>query len=354
MKRRTGSDAAIAAAAVCLIVVFIALRQSLTASQYSVPSTYDTGPDGYAALYEFLAREDLHVQRLEEPLSALSSYRGALVIAGAGDAVPVTAGPPLHALETWVRGGGTLLLLGRLPPALRAEFGLPGQLPLNARNARSGCGIATVFLLQAPFHFGMPIRCDRRARALAAAAGRAVVTAYRHGSGTLIHGATAALFDNAHLAHRDNAAFAYAVLAHSPVSFDEYGFGYSRTRSFWQVLPNSLRFGVVIAAFALALAIAGAALPSAPPKPGGSAEDRTSSEYIRSLATMLRRGGARRATVRRLARAVEDVLASHGGDSHTQKLIEQARTLQTVAAPTQADLLAAGRLFASVRKDNSW
>ncbi|HZZ66233.1 MAG TPA: DUF4350 domain-containing protein [Candidatus Baltobacteraceae bacterium] len=353
MKRRSRSDAVVAAAAVAVLMVLVVLRESLTSSLYSVPSTYDTGPRGYAALYELLARERLRVQRFEEPLSQLISYRGTLVIAGPDDDVPlINSGPQDHTLETWVRSGGTLVLLGNLPRAVRVQFGLPAQSSLRERAARSGCGIAGHFVLEAPFRFGAPLRCDREAQTLAAAAGRSVVTAYRRGNGLLIHSATAQLFDNAHLARAGNAAFAYAVLARSSVSFDEYGFGYSRTRSFWQVLPTTLRVAVIIAAFALVTAIAGALLPSAPPKAGGGTAERNSGEYMRSLAAMLRRGGARRATVRRLGRAVEELLAARGaGDPHIRERIEQARALQTLAAPTQADLLAVGKLFASVRKE---
>lgn len=350
--KRMRTDAVPAGLAVCLLAGLILLRAALNPGQHSVPSTYDTGPQGYAALYEFLSREHVDVRRFEEPAAQLFSYRGTLVMAGPDDRIPFTdVGPGRRTLETWVRSGGTLVLLGGMPRALRKQFSLSGQMPLNARAAQSGCGIAAHFILKAPFAFGMPAGCTRETTTLASVARTGVVVAYRHGSGMLIYGATAQLFDNAHLARADNAAFAYAVLARSPVSFDEYVFGYSRSRTFWQVLPNSLRIAVVIAALALTTAIAGAALPAAPPKPVSSSAERGSAEYIHSLAAMLQRGGARRATVRRLARAAEERLTLHGAGPQRASLLEQARALQALAAPGQADLLAAGRLFASVRKD---
>jgi hypothetical protein len=182
------------------------------------------------------------------------------------------------------------------------------------------------------------------------------VLAYRRGRGRIVIGATPEVFGNRQLAQHDNAALAFAIFAAAaPVAFDERIYGYESGHTFWQVLPWGMRIAIILACLVIALAILGANLPFAPPaaleKPG----ERDSGEYIASLARMLQRGGAVRETIARLMRHAQTVLAPRErGDERAHMLLEQFQSLATHPHPGPRELLAAGRLFATVRKEYEW
>jgi hypothetical protein len=116
-----------------------------------------------------------------------------------------------------------------------------------------------------------------------------------------------------------------------------------------------MRVAVVLACIALLIGIAGANLPFAPPQLPPPADERDSSEYIASLAQMLQRGGAQRAIVQRLCAFVQAAVGPRAqSDDEARDLLERARVLQSLSGPGNEDVIAAGRLFARVRKDYRW
>lgn len=361
MSRKRVADIVLACIALALVIVFAVLRSMQPQAQYSQPSTYDTGGNGYAALFDLLARERVPVRRFQEPLGQFRQHGGALVLAG-DDAVSAaaTSANALDALDKWVRGGGTLFVLGATSQTERRALGMPNfaQMP-KALVANAGCGLPKPhrsLRAGAEFTAGFARGCTVQRVTLLRAANKAVMIAYRHGKGRVITSVTAAIFGNAQLVQHDNAALAYAVFAvAAPVAFDERIYGYATGRTFWQVLPWGMRIAVVLACIAIVLAIAGANLPFAPPASREPPGERDSGAYIASLARMLRRGGAAREMIVRLQRHADAVLASRAGsDDRAHALREQLQRLASHSHPGPRELLAAGRIFATVQKEYEW
>ena len=350
---RSVGDFIVIGAALALLAILATLRASLTGS-YSIPSTYDTGVSGYAALYSMLAREGVAVDRFEQPLSELFARHGALVVAGDGAADTLAPQPSQsHALDAWVRGGGTLVLLG----SARSEtLNLPRLIDLQAPLARGSCALAGSsrrMLVAGEFTSGMPLRCNRKAKAILQVGRRAVAEVYGRGHGSVIFVTTPSILDNSHLALRDNAAFGYALLSGiGGIAFEERIYGHAAGNSFWEVLPAPMRIAIILSCAAVLLAIVGANLPFAPPHEARAVGERDSSEYIASLSRMLERGGAQREVVRRLCAQVLSIATPlAAGDRDMLTLADEARRLQALLHPRVEDVIAAGRLFARVQKE---
>lgn len=357
MSRSRAVDIAAALIAIALLSVLVSMRASLERANTTVPSTYDTGARGYAAVYALLGRERAPVERFEDPVSHVSDRRGVFVIAGDYQMLAVApSAKQRHLLDGWVRGGGKLELFGLVPFWMRGDFGLPQQARMSAQVARAGCGLAVPsWRVAGLFTGGLDGACRRDRVTLLAAAGRAVVIAYRRGKGLVLYSPTATILDNEHLAQLDNARFAYAIFGDGPVLFEEHGYGHVRARSFWQVLPVPMRVAVVVAVAALLLAVAGANLPFATPQPAGDTDKRDSGEYIDSLARMLQRGVAQRALIQRFCAAIETALTPRAqSDDRARDLLDRAHALQSLSGPRAEDVLAASRLFSQVQKEYRW
>ena len=109
------------------IVILIALLGLLvlvaTGSLSEAPSThssYDTGPNGYRALYDVLQRESIPVTRLEEPLGLMDRNVRVLVLTS-----PYVDPSDQRRLQIFLRGGGTVLAFGTI-------FGLPHSPRVHA------------------------------------------------------------------------------------------------------------------------------------------------------------------------------------------------------------------------------
>jgi hypothetical protein len=351
-------DLIIVIAALLLLVALSQLRASQNAGAASVPSTYDTGTSGYAALYDLLAREGMRVERFELPLGELTHNRSTLVIAGDGalsQAAPSRSA--LRALDGWVRGGGHLVLLDAAPPTVaRDQLQLPAGRTIAARRgAVSGCAFAPELrgaAVAGTFTTVYSRECTPRRATVLHTGDAAAGMTYRHGSGRITIISTAGIFDNMHIAQKANARVAYGLFGPGTVLFDERVHGYAAGRSFWQVLPLPVRVALGIALAATLLAIAGANLPFAPPYEIHAAQERDSGAYIDSLARMLERGGAAHEALARIAARCEPVLGPRAaGDERARMLLRELRTLQSTPRPTPHDVLQAGRIFNRVQKD---
>jgi hypothetical protein len=136
------------------------------------------------------------------------------------------------------------------------------------------------------------------------------------------------------------------------VRFDERVYGYAAGKSFWDVLPAPVRVAIVIAAGTLLLGIIGANLPFAAPYAPEAPDERDSGAYIASLARMLQRGGAAAEAIARIRGRCEHALSSRAaGDERARMLLRELRTLEATPRPGSHEVLAAGRIFARVRKD---
>lgn len=358
MPRKRLSDVAVVAVALVLVALLGALRASQNAAATSVPSTHDTGAAGYAALYDFLSRERVAVERFEFPVAELRSARGTLVLAGNGaldSAAP--AKDSLQVLDEWVRRGGRLVVLdGGISASARRILGLPKRRDfLKRTGATAGCGLVPALRgapLAGSFAGGYAAGCSKNSAALVLSGDAAPGVLLARGRGSIALFATPGVFDNLALAQRNNARLAYAVFDDGPVRFDERIYGYAAGRTFWEVVPWAMRAAAAIAIAAVVLAVAGANLPFAPPYAADPPDERDSSAYVDSLASMLARGGASREAVKRIAERCAQVLQPRaGGDERARMLLRELRTLEATPRPGTDDLLAAGRIFARVRKD---
>ncbi len=361
MPRKRLLDTVLASAALGVIVLFAVLRTMRPEAQYSEPSTYDTGGNGYAALFDLLAREGVAVRRFQEPIGEFHQRGGSLVLAG--DGALSAALPSTNAtdqIDTWVRAGGTLFVLDATAQNDRRALGLPKSVVFReTKLAISGCGLRNLgrtLRAGGVFMSGFPLSCTRDRTTLLRASNRAVVVTYRRGKGRVVVAATPVIFGNRELGQHDNAALAYALFAAAaPVAFDERIYGYETGHTFWQVLPRGMRIAIVLACIAIALAVIGSNLPFAPPAALEPPAERDSSAYIASLARMLQRGGAAKEIVARLERQAQSVLAPRApGDERAHTLLDQFQTLATHPHPGPREVLAAGRLFATVRKEYEW
>jgi len=357
MPRKRVADLAIVIAALVLLVVVAFLRESQQSQQISVPSTYDTGANGYAALYDLLAHEGVRVQRLELPLGQFSSKSGTLVFAGSRALASAAASKAtLTFLDRWVRAGGTLAILDdALDAAGRRSLGLPQSHRIK-RQTQALTGCAFVRGLQGASISGVFTEayaraCGKDRKTLFSAGSAAAGMAFKRGRGTVVLVAGSSPFDNLHIAQRANARVAFALFGGGTVIFDERVHGYAAGRTFWQVLPAPMHAAIWLAIAVALLAIAGANLPFAPPYRTDAPEERDSGAYIASLAQMLQRGGAAREAILRISRRCAQVLAARPGDELARMLLRELRSLEAIPRPSTQDVLHAGQIFARVRKE---
>ena len=123
------------------------------------------------------------------------------------------------------------------------------------------------------------------------------------------------------------------------VAFDERPYGYDRTRSLWSVLPAPVHVAFWVAVLAVLLALIDANVRFAPAIARDPPADRDSSDYLRSMAALLRRGHAGRSSIERFARAYPN----------SPDLAE----LAAITRPSNAQVLRAAAFYAALRKDHA-
>jgi hypothetical protein len=366
-----------------VLIVFIALaRQAeLAKIKPSYFSSYDTGRNGYRALYEVLYREGVPVRRFERDLGLLDRDTGTLVIATSN--LEASFSPLTHQayssidqndivrLRNFVRGGGRLVTLDTDYGGLDdAKLGFPAShevttteraypvapVSMNAGVTRVDATIDNVF----------PFAVPKAAPLLATDAGLVAIS-YPIGKGEVIAITAPDILSNAHLAQADNARFAYDLLGgHGVVAFDERLHGYAQDKSFWSALPAPVHLAFWIVVGIVLLALIGANVRFAPPVPIDPPGDRDSSAYLGSMGSLLRRARAARGAVRAFAddafrRArrryglpssadVADIVARVDREE-TRRAIANLDRLRAIDRPDEAALLRAAVLSARLRKD---
>lgn len=270
-------------AVIAVMAVLVALAVASAPAPPSTYSTYDTGRNGYRALFEVLRREGIPVTRLETPLGQLDP--GTRVFA-------VT--PPLPAFGT------------KLP----IRYDAADRARIERFLARGGTVLA----------FGA-IDGMHRAKGL--------------------HVLDAAAYTNAALARDPRKALQiYRLVAgRGPVAFDERVHGYDRTRSLWSVLPGPVRAACWLAVLAVLIALVDANVRFVPPVEIEPAIDRDSSDYIRSMARLLRRARAGGAAIARFA--------------HAYPQDAELRALAALTRPGEAAVLRAATIYSHRRKDRT-
>jgi Domain of unknown function (DUF4350) len=266
----------------------------------SVYSTYDSGPNGYRALYEVLRGAGVPVRRYERVLGVLDPSVRTLIVTGYEED---PSAKPLDEhdaalLKQFVENGGRLVAIDAQfagPQDIAPGVGTTVAAPLRndaivlARDQYTA-GVARV---HGTIQWVFPFKEPRGIPLLATVHGMSAVL-YRVGRGDVIAISAPALLGNAQLRNADNLRFAYnAIAGHGDVAFDEYVHGYDDTLSLWGALPNPVRAAVWVVIAIVLLALIGANVPFAPPYLPTPPDERDSSDYITAIAELMRRSRAR-------------------------------------------------------------
>lgn len=351
------------AAIVLAIVVVLSLAQPQEAPP-STYSSYDTGPNGYRALYEVMRREGVSAGRFERALGTLRSFAGTLVLSPGeaqlvdGQLTGVVDSNDAARLKQLVQGGANLVMLGEGPFFPRRVLELPTTAPIPvASTAQAANNALTIGVTQvtASFSSAFTWSAKRRVERLLVAHGRPVAIAYRIGRGNVIAIAAPGVFSNDVLARAQNARFAYDVLsARGPLLFDESVHGYASGASMWDVLPTSVRDATWIMLCALALAVFGALFRSAPPITLAPPRLRDSSAYIASMAALLRRAHAGSAAIDRFAWEAQRLARLRPSAARRPEVaasLEQLEVMRRDPHPDNPELLDAANIVLHVRKE---
>ncbi len=284
----------------------------------SVYSTYDTGPNGYRALYEVLSAARVPVRRFQRELPLLDPSVRTLVITGYEEdpsAKPLDERDAAW-LRDFVRKGGRLVAIDAefagpqdvapgVGTTLRNGSAVPfdGVYPERSRGAQGRLDEDAIPLADNAFTAGVTrlrgtigwIFPFQEPRVPLLANDKGVVAAfYRVGRGKVVAVTAPALFGNAQLRNADNLRFAYnAIAGYGDAAFDEYVHGYSDGTTMWQVLPASVHAAVWIVVALILIALVGANVPFAPPYLPSGPDERDSSDYIAALAELMRRSRRR-------------------------------------------------------------
>ncbi len=266
----------------------------------SVYSTYDTGPNGYRALYEVLRAARVPARRFERDLPTLDSSIKTLIVTGYENdpsAKPLDEHDAAF-LRRFVRNGGRFVAIDSVfagpqdfTPGVgstlqTASRGTAIALAGNAYTA----GVASA---GGPIYSVFPFKEPRGVPLLANDEGIVAVW-YRLGRGEVIAVTAPAIFGNAQLRNADNLRFAYNVIAgHGDAAFDEYVHGHDNGLTTWAALPASVRAAVWIVVAIVAIALIGGNVPFAPPFLPDAPDERDSSHYIAAMAELMRRSRVR-------------------------------------------------------------
>jgi hypothetical protein len=284
-----------------LLIALLAYERSTIEKQRhaSVYSTYDTGRNGYRALYEVLRAAGLPVRRFERDLATLDPSVKTLIVTGYEDdpsAKPLDEHDASQ-LRSFVQNGGRLVAIDTefagkddvtpgVGTTVRAGSNNAIALARNAYTAgvaRVSGSIGWIFPFKEPR--GIPLLANDRGM---------VAVAYRLGRGEVIAITAPALFGNAQLRNADNLRFAYnAIAGHGEAAFDEYVHGYNNGLTMWAALPGPVHAAVWIVLALGVIALIGANVPFAPPYLPDAPDERDSSDYITAIAELMRRSRRR-------------------------------------------------------------
>ena len=361
-------------------------REVARAPRYDTFSSYDTHAGGYRAWYELMAREGARVERFERRPAFLDDSVGTLIAApnqteflmrsqNTGDTTGAPQAIDFENLRAWVKRGGRLVWVtdGSWDSGLGVAYvGEKGPVHDEAVSVAASPLTAGVSSVSGSSKLRIAFGESASGLPLVADGGGSVVAAYKLGKGAIIVVTDQSLFTNSRIANADNARLAFA-LAHAStgsVAFDEYVHGYAAGSSWWTILPAPVRIASVIVLCGLLLLLAGVTLRFGPiARPPENAE-RTSAEYLSSVAALLARGHAARKAVRDLVTTtLHDVAHGVGlseqaslstlaarlrfgedGARRADELVELDR-LGGLDRPSDKDLVRAALLSASLRKE---
>lgn len=384
-------------------------NQRRQAATYDSFSSFDYQHGGYRAWLEMLRDEGIRVARYQRRPAYLSDSVTTLVVANNvfdaelrqefGQPSGIYTDADMLALEKWVKGGGRLVWLvdeatslapssakGSLRSALDRASDDPLRLPIVKNVGREND--SALAIAPSPFTEGVravsgntglrvPFDTDFALSPVVADRAGTVVGWYPLGKGSVIVVTDETLFENGRLGKADNARLAYNLATYDvrpgqTVAFEEWSHGYQAGDTWWAILPQPFRVAFGIAGAALLLLLFGATWRFGPAVPLPENNERTSFEYLTSMAGLLERGGAARKAVRDLAHlalhaaarsvglpdeATASAIASRlRGSDAGERRADDVMTLERLAGyenPTSTELVQAARLALSLRKEFS-
>ena len=349
------------------LVLFIAalVASALTADSSGgiarSASVYDTGPGGTAALRKYFeAMGALTTTVQGDTFAADPAQVGVLFMLGPSEAFTQL---DAIAVRSFVAGGGTAVLatdVGVFEGALLDTFDVhvagvlgPGQYPVG------GIVFADPPARTIALDRGVSLSFGAGRVPLVSASGRTIVALAREGSGSLVVVGSVAPFLTAELGEADNGRFALAlaapaIAARRAVAFDEYHHGVHPTTDVLVLLTRTwpgraLMFAGV--AFFLYLVASGRRLgPAIPldPRP-----PRSSLEYIRGFAGLVRRSGHGEIARRRFRRELRTALARELGLDPEMPLDEVVAEIATTDRERAAQVRVLDEALARPLRDDA-
>lgn len=297
----------------------------LTASDSSTAgrtaSVFDEGPGGASALRKFVEAMGASTLTLQGDSFTIEAQRtGVVFVIGPSETITTL---DVVAVRRFISDGGTVVLAtdaGILDRALLDAFDIRVAGPLGPGEYRIG----GVLFSDPP---ARSISIDRGIRfdlgpgrvPLATADGDPIVALAREGSGSLIVVGSVTPFLNGRLGDAENGRFALALAAPAlargrAVAFDEYHHGVHPTSDIFVLLvrtwPGRALIFSAVAGFLYLLA---SGRPLGPPIPLDARPPRSSLDYIRGFAGLVRRSGRGEIARQRLRRDLRTSLARHLG-----------------------------------------
>lgn len=364
-----------------------AQRSRESAQKFDTRSSYDAASGGYRAWYEMLDNEGVRVQRFERRPAFLhqsvdvyifaSNVSQRFARAASSESVDQVTDGDWAALAKWVRAGGHAVWLAD-------GFEETNYMNVPTISLRGPTHDSAVAIAPSPLDAGVngvdgtarlrvPYGKSGVASPIVADDTGAVVVSYPLGKGIVTVVTDESLFENARLAKADNARLAFdlattGLTPHGAVAFDEWSHGFDAGDTWWAVLPRPFQRALIAMGCAALLLLVGTALRFGPTARLPDESERTSSEYLTSMAMLYERGRAYRAAIGELADAcVRDVAGSLGlpetasaravamrvggdSDAYPEMILDLDR-LRSYEYPHAADLMRAAHLCAVLRKE---
>ena len=244
------------------------------------------------------------------------------------------------AVRTFLQGGGTLIVgtdLGLAESAVLRTYGVSlGDGTGAGRYDASSAIAATASAAQISIDSGRSLTLSDRWSPVMRSGGRTLAAMTREGTGTLVVVGSLAPFVNQYLSVADNGRFALSLAAAGfgagrSIGFDEYHHGAHPSPELMAVLQRTW--------FGRAMLLAGALVfvylwwsgrRFGPPLPADPRPPRSSLEYIRGFAGLLRRSGRDEIARERLRRDLRLGLATRYG-------LDPATPLDRILVTAEAD-----------------
>jgi hypothetical protein len=244
------------------------------------------------------------------------------------------------AAKTFVQGGGTLIVatdLGLAESAVFRGYGITVSDSVSAgRYTASSVIAATASAQQISVDRGRVLTLTDRWSPVMRSDGRTLAAMTREGTGTLVVVGSLAPFLNQYLAVADNGRFALSLAAAGfgpgrSIGFDEYHHGAHPSPELMAVLERTWLGRAMLLGGALVFVyLWWSGRRFGPPLPADPRPPRSSLEYIRGFAGLLRRSGRDEIARERLRRDLHLGLAARYG-------MDPATPLDRILATAEAD-----------------